>query len=79
MLALINGVVDEYVKTVGKDIDRRILDNKAKYHIHSSSLEYQRRIGGQLCERIVSAWIDWQFPEAKEVPIKVTSKPIASN
>ena len=79
MLALINGIVDEYVHTVGKDIDAHILKQKAKYHIPTSPLEYQRRIGGQICERIVSAWIDWQFPEAKEVPIKVTSKPIASN
>ena len=80
MLALINDVVDGYVKKVGKDIDKRIKSMPQKYHLLGSTIEYQRRIGGQLCERLVSAWIDWKFPEAKEVPVKFTlSKPIPSN
>ena len=63
-------VVSEYLKKIGYDVDARVLENPEKYHLAKSSLEYQRRIGGQLCERIVSAWIDWKFANAKEVPVR---------
>ena len=63
-------VVCEYLKKIGYDVDGRVLENPEKYHLAQSSLEYQRRIGGQLCERIVSAWIDWKFANAKEVPVR---------
>ena len=59
-----------YLKKIGYDVDGRVLSEPEEYHLSSSSLEYQRRIGGQLCERIVSAWIDWKFAGAKEVPVR---------
>ena len=44
----------------------------AAYHLGRSTEGYQIRVGGQLCERLVSAWIDWQYPEAKQWPVIVT-------
>lgn len=76
--ALVSDVVDKYMNTIGGDIDAWIDKQPEAYHLPGSTLEYQRRVGGQLCERIVSAWIDWQFPEAKEVPLKFTSKPLTA-
>ena len=77
MIKIVLSVVGEYLKIIDYKIDERILTNPEKYHIPGSTLEYQRRVGGQLCERIISAWIDWKYPNAKEIPVKITSKPIA--
>lgn len=70
MMPLVEDVIHHYLLTIGSDINKRIKENPEMYHIPGSTIEYQRRVGGQLCERIVSAWIDWQFPNAKEVPIR---------
>ena len=59
-------------KPDGKKI---IANNKKAYHIPPSSAVYQYRIGGQICERIVSAWIDWQFPQAEGVAVNITDQP----
>lgn len=71
-------IVMEYMKRIGHDIDKRISENEAAYHIPPSTIEYQRRVGGQLCERIVSAWIDWKFPNACQVALKTIGKPTGS-
>jgi hypothetical protein len=76
MISTILSIVDDYISFVGKDIDGRINDMPEKYHMPYSTMEYQRRIGGQLCERLVSAWIDWQFPNAKEIPVRFTEEAI---
>lgn len=76
MEASIETIVMGYLSAIGGDIDARINAAPEKYHLPRSSYDYQRRVGGQLCERIASAWIDWRFSEAKEVTVRVTSKPI---
>lgn len=74
LFKLIWSVVEKYRKQVG-NIDERIANNKKAYHIPPSSATYQYRIGGQICERIVSAWIDWQFPQAEGVAVNITDQP----
>ena len=80
MVGVIWDVVEKYVKETGIDIDRRIADNPERYHMHEgtwhATLAFQRRIGGQVCERMVSAWIDWKFPEQKEIPMVTTQAAI---
>lgn len=68
MESLVWDVVQQYLQAIGGDIDKRVTAHPAKYHLPGSSLSYQRRVGGQLCERLISAWIDWQFPDAKGWP-----------
>ena len=75
MVNTIWSIVNDYMDIIGGDIDKRICDMPEAYHIPHHSIEYQRRVGGQLCERLVSAWIDWWYPEAKEIPIVFTGKP----
>ena len=55
------------------DIEERIKANPDAYHIDELGYEYAYRIGGQLGERIISAWIDWQFPKAIQYNIITTS------
>lgn len=83
MVALIWDVVEKYVKETGIDIDSRINDNPEKYHMNEgtwhATLAFQRRIGGQMCERITSAWIDWRFPNQKEIPMVTTQSALKHN
>ena len=83
MVALIWDVVEKYVKETGIDIDSRIADNPEKYHMNEgtwhATLAFQRRIGGQMCERITSAWIDWKFPNQKEIPMITTQEALKHN
>jgi hypothetical protein len=76
MISTVLSIVDDYVRFVGKDIDNRINSMPEKYHMPYSTIDYQRRIGGQLCERLVSAWIDWRFPKAEEIPVRFTEEAI---
>lgn len=71
MINLVFDVLDDFVNIVGEDIDARINQNKEKYMFlpESARHEYQYRMGGHLGERITSAWIDWQFPNALNVDI----------
>jgi hypothetical protein len=55
------------------DIEERIKANPDAYHIDELGYDYAYRIGGQLGERIISAWIDWQFPKAIQYNIITTS------
>lgn len=71
MTRLIMSVVGEFLKMTGGDIEKRVRENPKAYHIPPSTVGYQIRVGGQLCERIVSAYIDWKFPDAEEVGTKV--------
>ena len=74
MLNFVWETVNEYLKRIGGDIDKRIESDRDKYHLSTSSIEYQRRVGGQLCERLISAWIDSQYPNALQVGMTITSK-----
>ena len=83
MVNTIWDIVEKYVKETGIDIDRRIAENPEKYHMNENNehatLAFQRRIGGQMCERIVSAWIDWKYPNQKEIPMVTTQQPLKHN
>lgn len=77
MMKLISDLLKRWVKKVGKDIEGRIAADPQKYHVGEDPVwtpEYQYRIGGELGERIISAWIDWQFPDAEQVPVTITSE-----
>jgi hypothetical protein len=71
MMKLVWAVLDEFVKRAG-DIDKRIDDDPDGYHTERLGRKYAYRIGGQIAERIISAWMDWQLPQARQVGVKVT-------
>ena len=71
MMKLVWAVLDEFVKRAG-DIDKRIDADPKGYHTERLGRKYAYRIGGQIAERIISAWMDWQLPNAKQVAVKVT-------
>lgn len=76
MMKLINDLLKKWVQTVGTDIEGRVAANPKAYHIGEDPVwtpDYQYRIGGELGERIISAWIDWQFPYAVQENVVITS------
>lgn len=82
MVACAWDVANEFLKRIGGDIDKRINENPKKYHIGEmefTDLLNERRVGGNICERIVSAWIDWKFPNALQIPMIITAKKIIPN
>ena len=58
----------------GDDLVARIKANPEAYHLKEMGFDYAFRIGGQLGERLISAWIDWQFPKAIQYNIKTVSE-----
>ena len=57
-------VLEEYLKVVGNDIDKRIEDNKNEYikdFYPSDKIEYQKRIGKHLTERLTNIFIMYKF------------------
>ena len=77
MMKLVSDLLKAWVNTVGTDIEVRIAADPKKYHVGESPVwnpDYQYRIGGELGERIISAWIDWQFPQAEQVSVNITSE-----
>ena len=82
MVAVAWDVANEYLKRVGGDIDKRIEAMPEKYHIGQHDFTdkaNERRVGGNICERIVSAWADWKHPNAVQFPLVVTAAKIAPN
>ena len=68
-------ILDEYVKIVGTDIEKRIIDNAEKYIKYSypnNSRQYQYRIGGYLGERLTNLFILTHFKKIKTYPVIVT-------
>jgi hypothetical protein len=41
-----------------------------------TTFTHELRVGGQFAERINSAWIDWKFTHAFEVPLVITREKI---
>jgi hypothetical protein len=79
MLEVMWDVAQEYLKRIGGDIEKRVSDNPKAYHIGEhpfTTLTHELRVGGQFAERINSAWVDWKFPRACEVPLKITREKI---
>lgn len=82
MVACAWDVANEFWKRIGGDIDKRIRENPEKYHLDQmefTDLPNERRVGGNICERIVSAWNDWKHPNALNIPMVVTATKIAPN
>lgn len=82
MVACAWDVATEFWKRIGGDIDKRIKENPEKYHLGEMSftdLRNERRVGGQICERIVSAWNDWKHPTAAQYQMVVTGEKIQPN
>lgn len=68
-------ILDEYVKIVGTDIEKRIIDNQEKYIKYSypnNSRQYQYRIGGYLGERLTNLFILTHFKKIKTYPVIIT-------
>jgi hypothetical protein len=82
MVAVAWDVANEYLKRIGGDIDKRIEAMPEKYHIGQHEYMDQpneRRVGGNICERIVSAWADWKHPNAAQFQLVITAVKIAPN
>ena len=74
-IEFINGILDEYVKFVGTDIEGRINNNKEKYlksFSPNDSVDYQYRIAGYLAERLTNVFILKKFRKIGICPVKVT-------
>ena len=71
------GVLDEYLNIVGRNIFKRIVDNKEKYLKRMSpnnTIEYQYRIGGYISERLTNIFLVGNFKKMKTYSIVVTEK-----
>lgn len=82
MVACAWDVANEWLRRIGGDIDKRIQENPKKYHLDEMEFTDQaneRRVGGNICERIVSAWADCYHPNAAQFPLVVTAAKIAPN
>lgn len=79
MLAVMKDVADELLKRLGGDIEKRVSENPEKYHIGElpfATFTHELRVGGQMAERINSAWMDWKFPNAVKFPLVVSQSKI---
>lgn len=74
-IEFIFGVLDEYIKIVGTDINKRIEDNKDKYikdFYPNNTVEYQYRIGGYAGERLSNVFFMNNFKLMKTYPVIIT-------
>ena len=68
-------VLDEYLKIVGTDINKRIYDNYEKYIkdvYPNNTVDYQYRIGGYIGERLTNVFLMSHFKKMKTYPIIIT-------
>lgn len=68
-------ILDEYLKIVGTDINKRIYDNYEKYikrFYPNDSVEYQYRIGGYIAERCTNLFMMYKFKKIKTYPVIIT-------
>ena len=75
-------ILDEYLKIVGTDINKRIYDNYEKYikkFYPNNSVEYQYRIGGYIAERLTNLFIMHKFKKMKTYPVIVTEDKYKQN
>ena len=71
----ISNVLNDYLDVVGKDIVKRIEDNKDKYlksFYPNNTIEYQYRIGGYLAERLTNVFMIHKFTKMKTYPVIIT-------
>ncbi len=75
MMWLVWEVLDRYLDIVGKDLKQRIMDHPELYlkrKGYKGQVEHQYRIGGNLGERVASAFVMHRFPDAKTYKIVFT-------
>ena len=72
MQAMAWDICQEYLKHIGGDIEKRVKENPEAYHLGQFNAKHEERVGGQFMERINSAFVDWKFPNAMNVPLVVT-------
>ena len=73
----VKGALDEFVKVIGTDIEKRIEDNKDKYlkdFSPNDEVWYQYRIGGYLGERLTSVFILKKFERVKAYKMIITEQ-----
>lgn len=59
-IEFMRNILDRFVEVIGKNIEKRITNNKDKYFKDFSpnnEMWYQYRIGGYLAERLTNAWL----------------------
>ena len=74
-IEFVKNVLDEYLKVVGTDIEKRIEENKDKYlksFSPNNTVEYQYRIGGYLAERLTNVFIIKKFKRLKPYSVIIT-------
>lgn len=76
MLAVMWDVANELLERLGGDIEKRVKDNAVAYKVEKYGLTHEMRVGGQMAERINSAWMDYKFPNAAQFPLTVTHEKI---
>ena len=76
MLDMMWDVANELLKRIGGDIEKRVKDNSEAYHMEQFGLTHEMRVGGQMAERINSAWMDYKFPNAAQFPLRITQDKI---
>lgn len=68
-------ILDEYLRIVGTDINKRIYDNYEKYikdFYPNNTVDYQYRIGGYIGERLTNVFLMSKFKKIKTYPVIVT-------
>ena len=76
MLGVMWDVANELLKRLGGDIVKRVNENPEAYKVEKFGLTHELRVGGQMAERINSAWMDYKFPNAVQFPLVVTREKI---
>ena len=69
------GIMNEYIKIIGKDVNKRIENNKEKYikeQYPNSEPQYQYRIGGYIGERLTNIFLMTHFKKMKTYSVIVT-------
>ena len=76
LMKIISTVLDRLIEVIGTDIICRINAHPHIYLKKESSfptIPFQYRIGGNIAERITSAYIMQHFPNCKTFPMVVTA------
>ena len=77
MMKVVWSCLDDWLEVIGMDIRNRIINHSELYLLkpgRGAQIEHQFRIGGNLGERIVSAYISNSFPNAKTYGIHFTEE-----
>ena len=79
-MTLYKNVIDRYLTYIGGDVEKRINENKDKYlkdiedNPQNNEVWYQKRIGGYVAERLLTAFVIKNFKKIKLYNINLTEK-----